>query len=149
MVTNSRLVRRSVLLSILVAIAVSTSACEEASPGSSPESRLIVLPDDTAEAMFGSVSGTLSINSQGCYAIGDHVLVVGKGSRILDQGDSIEIADVGTVELGERASGSGGYIDGIEEVEHYAQALGLPDEVMGCQPDEANASIAVLDPASS
>ena len=46
--------------------------------------------EPTREAMFGLVSGTVGINDQGCFTLDDRVLVVGKGSRVLPGGESIE-----------------------------------------------------------
>jgi hypothetical protein len=99
--------------------------------------------------MFGRVSGTLGINDQGCFTLDDRVLVVGKGSRVLPGEESIDVADVGTVEVGARASGAGGAIDGLDEVEHFAQAIGLGDEVTTCQADIEDPSLTVLDPSGS
>jgi hypothetical protein len=97
--------------------------------------------------MFARVSGTLGVNDQGCFTLEDRVLVVGNGSRVLPGGESIEIADVGTVEVGARASGGGGLIDGLDEVERFAQALNLGDEVTTCQADINAPSLTVLDPS--
>ncbi|MCY7402145.1 MAG: hypothetical protein LH477_14545 [Nocardioides sp.] len=108
--------------------------------------RLIVIPDVTRDGMFARVSGTLGINDKGCFTLDDRVLVVGKGSRVLPGADSIEVADVGVVDVGTRTSGGGGYIDGVEEVERIADAMDLGDDVMACQPDGADTSLTVLDP---
>ena len=97
--------------------------------------------------MFSVVSGTLGINDQGCFTLDDRVLVVGKGSRVLPGEKSIDVSDVGIVEVGARASGGGGLIDGLEEMEHFAQALGLGDEVMACQSDLDEPALTVLDPS--
>jgi hypothetical protein len=106
-----------------------------------------VIPEPTREAMFGLVSGTLAINDQGCFTLDDRVLVVGTGSRVLSGGESIDIADVGVVELGGRASGAGGQIDGMEEVQRFVETLGLGDEAMTCQPEDADPALTVLDPS--
>ena len=108
----------------------------------------MVIPDETRDGMFARVSGTLGINDQGCFALDDRVLVVGKGSRVLSGEDSVDIADVGVVEVGSRTSGGGGYIDGLEEVEYFAHAMGLGDEVMACQPEGEDPSLTVLDPST-
>jgi hypothetical protein len=143
-------VRRVVLIAVVGASALLTGACgAEQSPGSGGAETLVTIPQDTAEAMFGTVSGTLGLNSKDCFTLDERVLVVGKESRILDGQDAIEIADVGVVKVGDRASGSGGYIDGADEVENYAQSVGLGGDVLDCQLDDENVTLAVLDPASS
>ncbi len=96
--------------------------------------------------MFGLVSGTLGINEQGCFTVDDHVLVVGKGSRVLPGEESIDVADVGVVDVGSGAMGGGGPIEGLDAVEHFARTMGLSDEVMTCQPDVEDPSLIVLDP---
>lgn len=68
-------------------------------------------------------------------------------SRVLPGEGSIDIADVGTVEVGARALGGGGLIDGPEEVEHFAQARGLDDEVTTCQADIEDPSLTGLNPS--
>ena len=119
----------------------------ESSSATGPSgARLIVIPDLTREGMFSLVSGTLGINDQGCFTLDDRVLVVGKGSRVLKGEESIDVADVGVVDLGARASGGGGLIDGREDVEYFAQAVGLGDEVMACQSDVEEPALTVLDP---
>ena len=75
-----------------------------------------MLPVETTEAMFATVSGTLGINDQGCFTLDDRVLVVGHGSQVVLDGEGVEVADVGTVRLGERASGGGGCVDSSDEV---------------------------------
>jgi hypothetical protein len=96
--------------------------------------------------MFGLVSGTLGINDQGCFTLDDRVLVVGQGSRVLPGGESIDIADVEVVEVGGRASGAGGQIDGIEEAQRFVETLDL-GEGMTCQPDDADPALTVFDPS--
>lgn len=120
---------------------------EPSSATGPPGARLIVFPELTREGMFALVSGTLGINDQGCFTLDDRLLVVGKGSRVLPGGESIEVADVGVVDVGSRASGGGGAIDGLEEVERFAETTGLNDEVMTCQPDVEAPSLTVLDPS--
>lgn len=150
MVTPARFVQRASLYTLIAASALFTNSCgDEGSPGSSTDTLLVVIPQDTDEAMFGRVSGILGVNDEGCFAVDDRVLVAGKGSRILENGDAIDIADVGVVEVGSRVSGSGGYVDGVEEVAHFAESLKLGDQAMKCQPDADDPSLAVLDPASS
>ncbi|MCY7287866.1 MAG: hypothetical protein LH624_06345 [Cryobacterium sp.] len=112
-----------------------------------PGARLVVLPELTRDGMFSLVSGTLGINDQGCFTLDDRVLVVGKGSRVLTGEESIDVADVGVVEVGSRTSGGGGLIDGIEEVEYFAKAVGLGDEAMACQSDGEEPALTVLDPS--
>lgn len=97
--------------------------------------------------MFARVSGILGVNDQGCFTLHDRVLVVGKGSRVLSGGESIDIADVGVVDVGSVTSGGGGYIDGRDEVERFVRALGLSDEAATCQPDDHRPSLTVLDPS--
>ncbi len=97
--------------------------------------------------MFSLVSGTLGINDQGCFTLDDRVLVVGNGSRVLEGEESIEVADVGLVEVGSDTSGGGGLIDGLEDVEYFAEAVGLGDEAMTCQSDVEEPALTVLDPS--
>lgn len=125
------------------------TGCGSESPSATgpPGARLIVFPEPTPEGMFALVSGTLGVNDQGCFTLDDRVLVVGMGSRVLPGGRSIDVADVGVVEVGSRASGGGGAIDGIGEVARFAEATGLGDEVMACQPDGGDTSLTVLDPS--
>jgi hypothetical protein len=99
--------------------------------------------------MFGLVSGTLGINDQGCFTLDDRVLVVGKGSRVLPGEESIDVADVGVVEVGSRATGAGGQIDGAGEVRRFVETLDLGDEAMACQPDDQDPALTVLDPSGS
>lgn len=112
-----------------------------------PDARLIVLPELTREGMFARVSGILGINDQGCFTLDDRVLVVGKGSRVREDAESIDVADVGVVEVGSRATGGGGFIDGPEDVEHFTRAAGLGDEAMACQSDVDDPALTVLDPS--
>lgn len=98
--------------------------------------------------MFSRVSGTLAINDQGCFTLDDRVLVVGKGSSVVEGGDSLEVADVGVVQVGSRTSGAGGLIDGPDDVQYFAEAMSLGDEVMSCQTDSKNPALTVLDPAT-
>jgi hypothetical protein len=120
---------------------------ESSSATGPPGARLIVIPEPTREAMFGLVSGTLAINDQGCFTLDDRVLVVGTGSRVLPGGESIDIGDVGVVEVGRGASGAGGQVDGMEEVQRFVETLGLGDEAMTCQPEDADPALTVLDPS--
>lgn len=92
-------------------------------------------------------SGTLGINDQGCFTLDERVLVMGKGSRVLDGEESINVADVGVVEVGSEASGGGGLFDGLGDEEYFAQAFGLGDEVKACQSDSNGPSLTVLDPS--
>jgi hypothetical protein len=96
--------------------------------------------------MFARVEGTHVINNKGCFTLDDRVLVVGKGSRVLPGEDSIDVADVGVVDVGSRASGGGGYIDGADEVERIADAMGLGEDAMACQTEGGDTSLTVLDP---
>ena len=98
--------------------------------------------------MFSRVSGTLAINDQGCFTLDDRLLVVGKGSRVLEGEASVDVADVGVVQVGSRTSGGGGLIDGSEDVQVFANAMGLGDEVMSCQSDSKEPALTVLDPAT-
>lgn len=120
---------------------------ESASVTGPPGARLIVFPELTREGMFALVSGTVGINDQGCFTLDDRVLVVGKGSSVLPGEKAIDIADVGVVDVGSRASGGGGAIDGLEEVERFAEATGLGEEAMACQSDSEDPSLTVLDPS--
>lgn len=120
---------------------------ESSSATRPPGVRLVVIPDLTREEMFGLVSGTLGINDQGCFTLDDRVLVVGTGSRVLPGDESVDIANIGVVDVGARASGAGCAIDGLEEVEHFAEAMGLGNEAMACQLQSRDASLTVLDPS--
>ena len=112
-----------------------------------PGARLMVIPEPTREEMFARVSGVLGINDQGCFTLDDRVLVVGSGSRVLAGNTSIDVADVGIVEVGARASGAGGEIDGLDEVERISRVLGLGDDAMTCQADRDDPALTVLDPS--
>lgn len=96
--------------------------------------------------MFSEVSGVLGINAQGCFTLDDRVLVVGSGSRVLENETSIDVADVGVVEVGTRTSGGGGLIDGSDDVKHFLGALDLGDDAMTCQSDADDPALTVLDP---
>ena len=100
---------------------------ESSSATGPPGARLIVIPDPTREEMFGRVSGSLGVNGQGCFTLDDRVLVVGNGWRVLPGGESIDVADVGIVEVGARATGAGGAIDGLDEVKDFSGALRLDE----------------------
>lgn len=145
-------VRRLALLGVVGALALTATSCggggdDGFAEGSSPDGRLVVLPVETTEAMFATVSGTLGINDQGCFTLDDRVLVVGHGSQVVLDGEGVEVADVGTVRLGERASGGGGYVDGSDEVEQYALDHDLGDTVTTCQSRGAEPALTVLDPS--
>ena len=142
--------RRLVHACTLGAALASLGGCGSETPAATgpPDARLIVIPEATDESMFGLVSGTLGINDQGCFTLDDRVLVVGMGSRVLPGEDSINIADVGTVDVGSQAAGAGGSIDGLDEVERFAQAMDLGDEVKTCQADADNPALTVLDPTA-
>lgn len=45
------------------------------------------------------------------------------------------------------ASGAGGEIDGTDEVQRFAETLGLGDEAMTCQPESAEPALTALDPS--
>jgi hypothetical protein len=107
----------------------------------------MVIPEPTREEMFARVSGVLGINGQGCFTLDDRVLVVGSGSRVLAGNTSIDVADVGVVEVGARALGAGGEIDGRDEVERISRVLELGDDAMTCQADPDDPSLTVLDPS--
>ena len=138
-------------LLILAAGLGSLAACgEEAPPTTSPgtgDPRLIVIPEVTTEEMFGAVSATLGVNDKNCFVVDDTVLVVGKGSRVVDAGSAVDISGVGTVRVGEEAAGAGGIIEGTTEVENFVDSLGLDDAVMDCQEDVEAPKIVILDPS--
>lgn len=107
---------------------------------------VLVLPDDAATSMYAKVGGVLGVNEQDCVTLDDRVLVVPKGSRALDE-QSIELAGLGTVRVGERLSGGGGLIDGADEVDYFVDGHDLDaDEVARCQPDGAEPSLTVFTP---
>ena len=116
------------------------------SPGTG-DPRLIVIPEVTTEEMFGAVSATLGVNDKNCFVVDDTVLVVGKGSRVVDAGSAVDISGVGTVRVGEEAAGAGGIIEGTTEVENFVDSLGLDDAVMDCQEDVEAPKIVILDPS--
>lgn len=68
-------------------------------------------PDDVMEAL---VIGELARTPMGCLAIQSgsetHLLQFPFGTTLADDGRSVEVPGLGTVELGESIEGGGGYI---------------------------------------
>lgn len=92
--------------------------------------------------------GHARVNDKNCFVVDGSVLVVGQGSRVVDRGAGVDIAGVGVVQVGEKASGAGGIIEGAADVKNFVDALGLDETVMECQEDAATPVIVVLDPAN-
>lgn len=70
---------------------------------------------DGVTEMEAIVRGRLSVNPNGCFAVGDNVLVAPPGSRVVDA-DTIVVPRLGEVSTEEELSASGGILH-AEEVD--------------------------------
>lgn len=62
-------------------------------------------------AFMAIVSGTLTINAQGCFEVEDHLLVAPHGSTVSTDPLGVDIPGFGVLRVGESFTGSGGWFD--------------------------------------
>lgn len=79
------------------------------------DSILLAAPEDPGGSMDALIQGTLTRSDEGCLTVetshGTFVLQFPFGSRLADDGESVEVPGAGTLRLGDDVDGVGGYID--------------------------------------
>jgi len=72
--------------------------------------------------MEAIVSGRLRIDANGCFALGGSLLTAPPGSAVLPGGNGITVPGHGTILLGDRVRGSGGYLEQPPDGPHSIDA---------------------------
>lgn len=72
--------------------------------------------------MEAIVSGRLRIDAKGCFALGGSLLIAPPGSAVLPGGNGITVPGHGTILLGDRVRGSGGYLEQPPDGPHSIDA---------------------------
>lgn len=114
---------------IALAVSLSVSACgTDASERTTPLSRANVSDTPTpteksavptlltsSDAARGTdsarVIGVLRINSAGCFALDDWILVAPPGSSVVEGGQAADLAGYGRTQVGDRVKGAGGFLE--------------------------------------
>jgi len=113
------MIRTAVAIAVVACAAV-VSGC--ASIGGTPaeqragDSILLAAPERPEAFMDALIAGTLVRTDAGCLAVQGadeltYVLQFPFGSRLAEDGESVEVPGLGVVRLGDAIEGGGGYVD--------------------------------------